>query len=263
MKASPVFPPHRLPPGFLTTLQNPPTPPATPRPSATLVPLRGGPAGLEVLLLKRSPRSGFIPGAWVFPGGTVDDEDGQVDVLPGLKLQASSPAPPFWVAALRETFEETGILLHRSTPNPPEPHSVTAARSALLSGQATFSAVLDSLGLCLDPERMIYTAHWVTPECEPRRYETRFFMADVGPDAQADPHELEMVDSVWLTPGQALSRNQSGDLPMVFPTISALEELTAFDDPTEAIAGLRGKTISRCLPVPEQTPAGVRFLLPS
>ena len=81
MRAGRIFPPHRLPPGFLATLQNPPVAPPVPRPSATLALLRNGAPGLEILLLKRSPRSGFIPGAWVFPGGTIDPSDADPDIF--------------------------------------------------------------------------------------------------------------------------------------------------------------------------------------
>lgn len=216
----------------------------------------------------------------MFPGGTLDEEDGaegfsqrvllpspddRNPARPGRSPDLTEPPDldpplPFWVAALRETFEETGILLglcDRTFPS----GRLREARSALLAGGTLFENVLESLGTTLDASEMAYTAHWVTPECEPRRYETRFFMTEVPPGARVEPHELEMVDALWLSPEEALARNQSGTLPMVLPTISALEDLTPFASPDEALVALDGKDVDRRLPVPEQTPAGVRFLL--
>ncbi|MFH1764282.1 MAG: NUDIX domain-containing protein [Gemmatimonadota bacterium] len=275
-----VFPLHQLPSGFLRFLDEPPDPPAFPRPSATLVLLREGRAALEVLLLKRSPRSGFIPGAWVFPGGTVDPEDGDPGIFSRLhgitpeiardRLRPSEPEPPslaYWVAALRETFEETGVLLRRrgsgnGLESSDQTKAETLARSKLLAGAMSFKNVLETLEITLDAGALEYHGHWLTPECEPRRYDTRFFAAEVGKDARVTPHEKEMVEAHWLTPADALTRNREGTLPLVFPTLFTLEELQPFKTPREALGFLRGRPVPRRLPILERTEIGIGFHLP-
>ena len=286
-----VFPLLRLPPSFLRSLDNPPDPPVRPRPSATLVLLRQAGFGLEVLLLKRSPRSGFIPGAWVFPGGTVDRDDADPGILSRIhgvtqeaaneRLRPSVSEPPalaYWVAALRETFEETGILLHRGTgkvrdsghpsasgetPADSEAHREAEgfARSRLLAGEASFREILETLDLTLDAGALEYNGHWLTPECEHRRYETRFFAAEVQWDAQVTPHERELVEAHWLSPAEALTRNRDGTLPLVFPTIFTLEELEPFRSPGEALGYLRGKPVPRRLPELQRTEGGISIRL--
>lgn len=273
-----VFPFSRLPPGFLRFLDNPPHPPAAPRPSSTLALLRKGKSGLEVLFLKRSPRSGFIPGAWVFPGGTVDKEDGDATLLPRLQgitpegagnrldpVGREPPAIAYWVAALRETFEETGVLL-RQDPMDGKACGKAArilARSRLLAGEVDFTEVLEALDISLDAGALAYIGHWLTPECEPRRYDTRFFAAELKGDAEVIPHEREMVDSLWITPADALSRNSKGTFPLVLPTMVTLEELEPFPNPGEALAYLKEKEVTQLLPKPERAGGGVRFLISS
>jgi 8-oxo-dGTP pyrophosphatase MutT (NUDIX family) len=257
---------------------------------------------MEVLLLKRSPRSGFIPGAWVFPGGRVDEEDGDPGLLmhldglsPGrarerLRLgnarpdptedgnpDAQKPPPPwaYWVAAIRETFEETGVLLRKSPdgagPLVPKVKElaleegredlISEARSRLLSGLGGFLPILQELGIVLDAGSLEYSGHWLTPECEPRRYETLFFITEMHPEARVTPHEKEMVDALWITPEQALARNLKGEFPLVFPTLVTLEELTPFPTPEEALSVLRGRPVPRRLPEPERAEGGVLFKL--
>ena len=274
-----VFSLHQLPPGFLRSLDNPTRPPAPPRPSATLVLLGEGKTGLEVLLLERSHRSRFIPGAWVFPGGAVDQEDADPSILPrihGITLESTEdrlrprdpgpPAPAYWVAALRETFEETGILLHRSesgrNPAPSRQRDAQGlARSRLLAGEMSFKEVLESLDLTLDAGALEYTGHWLTPECEPRRYETRFFAAEIGRDALVSPFQAELVDARWITPAAALERNRQGGFPLVFPTLFTLEELEPFRTPREALDHLRQIPVPRRLPKLERTQGGISLRL--
>ena len=271
-----VFPLNSLPSGFLRLLADPPDPPVFPRPSSTLVLLRQGKVGLEVLFMKRSPRSGFIPGAWVFPGGTVDQADGDPALLPRVRgitpegarkrmepVDRSPPAIAFWVAALRETFEETGILLEV---DPEDKDKIRTegrklARSQLLAGEVDFVGVLEALDVVLNAGAIEYAGHWLTPECEPRRYNTRFFAAEVAGNAQVIPHEREMVDALWLTPSAALARNRGGTFPLVLPTVATLEELDSFSVPKEALAYLRNKKVTRLLPKPEIVEGGVRFHL--
>jgi 8-oxo-dGTP pyrophosphatase MutT (NUDIX family) len=221
--------------------------------------------------MKRSPKAGFIPGAWVFPGGTLDPSDGDTANLrriAGLSAEAAQrrfgdepanpPAFAYWVAAIREAFEETGILpgLTDGQECPADRH-----RSRLLSGQATILEVLDELEVTLEARVMEYVGHWVTPTCEPRRYETRFFLAEVGGAAEAIPHEAELVEALWFSPADALSKNQEGSLPLVFPTLLTLEDLMPFSRPDEALEHFRGKPVRRRLPEPDLHPDGVSFFL--
>jgi len=277
-----VFPSHRLPPGFLSSLDNPPDPPLIPRPAATLCLLREGQRGLEALLLKRSPRTGFIPGAFVFPGGTVDPEDALPDTLAylrgGTPTEAGRilatregdgpPAEAFWVTALRETFEETGILLRPlaraggstrpgEASTPADDTRSAALRESLLAGKMTFLDVLRELGADLDAGALTYIGHWVTPDCEPRRYDTSFFAARVGGEASVTLHETEMAEALWLTPSEALSRNREGSLPLVFPTLRTLEELEEFRTPEEALKAMGGRPVPRIQPRLVRTDDGI------
>jgi 8-oxo-dGTP pyrophosphatase MutT (NUDIX family) len=270
-----IFPAHRLPPGFLSSLDNPPHPPRKPRPAATLCLLREGPRGLEALLLRRSPRAGFIPGAFVFPGGTVDPEDASPEILARLSgvtpaeaqeiLGAcdgeAPPAPAYWVAALRETFEETGILFGARTaagePSAPDPGRTADLREGLLAGKLAFVDVMRELGAELDAGALTYVGHWITPECEPRRYDTRFFAARMTGEPPVTLNEAELAEALWLTPSEALDRNREGSLPLVFPTLRTLEDLQAFGTPEEALEALAGRPVPRRLPTLVRTAGGI------
>jgi 8-oxo-dGTP pyrophosphatase MutT (NUDIX family) len=229
---------------------------------------------LEVLLLKRTPRSGFIPGAWVFPGGRVDPDDSssatleRLDGLSEPQAQArltpedgEPPALAYWVAAIRETFEETGVL-PGVPPDRTSPSFLKGGWERLMAGQDAFSHLLLEAGIRLNVRNLRYIGHWLTPECEPRRYQTRFFLTQVDRGREVRPHEAEMVDHLWLTPAQALQRNRAGALPMVLPTLFTLEELAQYDSPAEALEGLGEAQVPRRLPVPERVDSGIRFRIP-
>lgn len=274
------IPAELLPEGFAEQLDRPPTEPAVPRPAATVVLLRRGPGGLEVLLVRRSRRSGFVPGAWVFPGGRVDRADGDPELLgrvDGLDPDAAearlgagvgdTPALAYYVAALREAFEETGLLVGRTEDgkDPPPPGSdpeVEALRGELLDDATPFGRVLDRMACRLDGSAVEYVAHWITPEAEPRRYDTRFFAARVPEDREASLDPREMTDAVWIAPAEALARNRAGELPMVFPTLRTLEALADFGSPDEALAHFKGRDIPTVLPRLVRTPTGVGLELP-
>ncbi len=291
-----VLPAHRLPPGFPSSLEEPPRPPATPRPSATLCLLRDGARGPEALLLKRTPRARFIPGAWVFPGGTVDPGDGAPALqerLTGLEPEragellgvAPDETPPplaYWVAALRETFEETAHLpaakasrhapvtsipgkreaTGAGAPGPALPtHRVLELRDALLSGRVTFQEVLQESELTLDAGALAYVGHWITPVVEPLRFDTRFFAAVAPGDTPIDLHEAELVEALWLTPEKALERNREGTLPLVFPTLRTLEELAPFSTAREALKALGGRAVPRLLPRLVAAPGGIGIVV--
>lgn len=247
-----VVPLQRLPPGYSKNLREIPKVPAVPRPAATLALLRKGDRGIEVLLLKRGSQTRFIPGAFVFPGGRVDAEDGETGL------------PPDAVTALRETYEEVGILLtdkgsFRAFPLEGEGEG-SRVRKALHRGEISFSHALKALGE-KEPRTDLLTpiGHWVTPVQEPFRYDTRFFAVQVPGDCPAFPDGVELVEAVWMTPKEALRENSSGHLPMVFPTILTLEALATFHSPGEALEALGQREIPRLLPRVESTGDGVRM----
>ncbi|MBM4183327.1 MAG: NUDIX domain-containing protein [Gemmatimonadetes bacterium] len=249
--------------------------PVTPRPAATIVLLRDGAGGLEVLLLRRNLQAVFAPGAFVFPGGLVDAEDSTGDVLDlvdGLTVDGAAarlglvgghpPALAYWVAAVREAFEETGILLGAETTRDPSDsrrdlpgtdpgRDARNLRSDLLDGRATFAEVLARLEGRIDAGGIAYFAHWITPERSPRRYDTRFFAARVGHDAPAVVDEREVTEARWITPADALLAHASGALSMMLPTVRTLERLAAFSDTRAALAALADAPVPTILPGPD------------
>jgi 8-oxo-dGTP pyrophosphatase MutT (NUDIX family) len=280
---------HQLPQGFALNLGDPLVPPTRPNPAATLALLRRRKSGLEVLLLQRSQETRFIPGAWVFPGGRLSPEDehpelinrlrglGKTNAPRGPGPNGGDPASPgpggadrpgaaFWSAAFRETFEETGILLHAS-PRSPRPGRLTAGaagketRLRVQQGELGFGQLLEGLDVDLNTEALAYIGHWVTPATEPIRFDTRFFATEVPEGCPVYPDGTELVDALWLSPAQALAQNRRGELPMAFPTLVTLKELQTFDTPSAALQTLGTRPIPRLLPRLVKAPDGVRFLL--
>lgn len=203
----------------------------TVRPAATVLVLRPGPAGREVLLLKRSGRSGFFPDAWVFPGGRVEPAD---RALPTVGAVVGLEDEPQWaVAAVRETFEEAGIWLGQGAATP-ELRARLVGREGPLTPED---------GLVADLSRVRFHAWWITPEAEPKRYDTRFFLALVQPDevAHATPCDVETVESRWMTPAQAVQQQAAGALFLAPPTLRVLEDLVPVVD-TSAVHSLPAPT---------------------
>lgn len=262
-----MIPADRLPAGFAERVDAPPADPAPALPAATVVLLRDASCGPEVLLLQRLRSAGFVPGAYVFPGGRVDPADASPALLAWCDgVEGTGPASMFRLAALRETFEETGVLLARAGSGS-EVRAVTGDpalarwREALLRGEAVLLEVVESLGARFALDELVPCAHWITPLAEPRRYDTHFFLARIpaGVEVEIDPRE--MAAAVWLTPARALERFQAGELPLVFPTVATLESLTGYGTAEEALAGFRGRTITPILPRLVRTAAGVGIVV--
>ncbi len=261
------IPDHRLPPGFAETLDDPPAHPATPRPAATVILLRDGDDAVEVLLMRRHRNSGFVPGAWVFPGGRVDGADSAPPLYQRITGLPSRPVPEpaFWTAALRELFEETGILMARDEKGEwareaTGHHAVEAQRRALMDDVITMMDVLEELGLTLDATEMVHVAHWVTPVVEPRRYDTHFFATGLPEDRTAAPDPREMSEARWISPSTALEQFEQGDLPMVFPTVRTLDSLRTCRSAEDVLASFRGRTVARILPRLVRTASGVAIV---
>jgi recombination protein RecT len=261
-----VIPAERLPPGFADGIERPPARPAEPKPAATAVLVRPGGAGPEVLLLRRHRQSGFVPGAYVFPGGRVDAADGDDALAEFCATEPAAGLAAYVMAAIREVFEETGVLL-ATTPTGAPPPDATADRvlaewrEALLSDRATLLDVVRATGRRLDVASLVYFAHWITPTPEPRRYDTRFFLAPLPPGCTSCADAREMTDERWLRPEDALDAFHQGRLPMVFPTVRTLEQLSGFADAAALLRAFRGRAVPAVEPRLVRTPDGVGIVV--
>jgi len=257
------IPADRLPPGFVDRIGRTDSV-AEPRPAATVVPMRDSPRGPQALLLRRNRSTGFVPGAWVFPGGRVDAGDADASLFAHGPIPAEPP-PAYWSAAVRELFEEAGVLLARNPAGgfAPDARSTDLAnwRDALLEDRASLATVLREGALRLALDRMVYIAHWITPTAEPRRYDTRFFIAALSADRTAIADPREMTDAQWLTPAEALDRFAAGRLPMVFPTVRTLETLAPFASVDDALLAFRDRAIDAILPRLVRSDDGVALVI--
>jgi 8-oxo-dGTP pyrophosphatase MutT (NUDIX family) len=234
--------------------------------------------GPELLLLRRSKRSGFAADAWVFPGGVVDDEDRDPAVMERLdgptpmqwaeRLGLTDPAEAlaYVVAAVREAFEETGILLARVSDDATNPggalSNIDVARRALLSSVVGLRQIFITRNLRMAGDELLYLAHWITPEPEPRRYDTRFFLARVDAEAVCTPHEEELTESVWLTARGAVHYFELGSLKMLPPTVHTLRRLAGYGTVGEIFAALADAPVPAILPVMRRVADGVAIEIP-
>jgi len=238
--------------------------PATPRDAATVVLLRpaGAGAGVEVLMLRRVAAMKFAPGAYVFPGGSVDPADHEAAVgwhgpdpaEFGARLGASAEmARALVCAAVRETFEEAGVLLAGApgggpVANPSGPPdgsgpSWEADRAALVAGDVTLADLLSRRGLVLRADPLVPWARWITPEGEPRRFDARFFAAALPAGQLATGHAAESDHIAWLRPGDAIESARAGQISMLPPTATTLHDFAVAGavDGADAVAGILGR----------------------
>lgn len=254
---------------------------APPSPSSTVVLMRAGsPGGTpECLLLQRNATASWLGGAWVFPGGRVDDGDREPawdDLVLGAKrLSAQWPeVDPAWlrdhaVAAVREVFEETGVLFAETvTPrraDQPPLHTAAGATQAerrdLLDGLASFASLCAHRRWKLRLDQFTPFSRWITPEQERRRFDTVFFMA-TAPETALRTHEHEMSAHAWLAPRDALDRFEHKALALAPPTLRTLEDLAAFATLDEALDWAR--TVPRYVIAPKllEDDSGRWLLLP-
>ena len=249
--------------------------PVTPRPAATVMLLRDAPE-LEVLLLRRSRSTPFVPGAHVFPGGAVDPGDADArfaGVVAGLDedvaaevLGADTPALPFWLAAVRESLEEAGVLLARHGDGPvatdhPVFGELPALRRQVERGETHLAEVCRRFGLRLALDEIAYVAQWITPPESPRRYDTRFFAARMpdGQDVVVDAWEA--VEASWWQPAAALESWQAGAIDLIEPTVASLTLLAEFPSSDKALSAFHDGARRRER-VREEA-GGIRVPLPS
>ena len=216
------------------------------REAATVILLRPGqPRGFKVLLTRRPATMPFLGGMYCFPGGALHEEDCASAMLRrarGLTPQQARDivgahftprkALGLWVAAIRELFEETGILLAGKASGErlkPGEVQVRQMHAALLAKALSFQALLENNDLMCDADRLHYFSHWQTPPEEATRFDTRFFLASLPEHQTPLETSPEVAHSLWLTPDHALQLFEKAELPMIFPTFASLRTLADFD----------------------------------
>ncbi len=223
--------------------------PVEPRPAATLVLLRPGPSGPEVLLGRRPASMAFAPDVHVFPGGRVDPADAHPSLVARSVITAQAAAAALggdlsptraiskYIAAIREAFEEAGVLL--ADTGDVSAATLRAARAALVGGEIHFQALAAQLDLQLRTDLLVSISRWVTPPSMPRRFDARFFVAELPAGASASLHGDEVVEHEWVRPGDALDAMAEGTIQLWPPTAATLQQLehvTAFEDVRDRLA---------------------------
>lgn len=250
--------------------------PAEPRQAATVLILRDGVPGLEVYLLRRTKGMPFAGGMTAYPGGGVDPRDGETETA------WVGPAPDRWAAAfgcdertarelvcaaVRETFEEAGVLLAGDPQGEGVVPDVSGGdweeqRQALLAREISLAELLAGRGLAVRSDLLRPFAHWITPPVEPRRYDTKFFVAALPAGQEARHVSGEADEASWLTPAAALAELSAGARPMLPPTTHTLGQLAAFPDVAAALAGSPPEPLRPITPTFEETPDGRWAVLP-
>jgi 8-oxo-dGTP pyrophosphatase MutT (NUDIX family) len=241
--------------------------PAEPLPASTVILLREGTVSPETLMIERHSKSDFLPDLYVFPGGRVEEQDDALgDRVHGLtgtdaaRLLSHLPretALGFFVAAIRETFEEAGILLARRRgeaallreEDAPEAFGL---RFELQAGRMSFRDLVERYDLELAGDLLAVHAHWITPEPVPRRFDTVFFTALTPPGQLARHDGIETTDHVWIRPENALEQMRSGTRRIIFPTAMNLETLCGFSSAPEALEASRKRPVVPVLPRVEE-----------
>jgi 8-oxo-dGTP pyrophosphatase MutT (NUDIX family) len=251
------------------------------RPAATVMLVRDGaePAPLEVLMVRRSLESDFVGGAHVFPGGALDPSDGSggeafcgglTDEAASAILGIEGGGLAYWVAALRECFEEAGILLaYRadgsllSLADPGEEQRFSEHRRALYAGELSLFDLCRRESLTLACDRVFYFAHWITPVGAPRRYDTRFFVAPSPPDQIPLHDAAETIASMWIRPADALARHQAKEIDMVLPTLRNLRAIGQFSTSAALLEDVgRQAAVTTFAPRYVNDEYGTRIVLP-
>ena len=235
--------------------------PVVPRQAATVLVLRDSADGPQVYFMRRPARSSFAASAYVFPGGAVDADDASAEVLamaPGFdtsiaaaRMRLDGPGvAALHVAAVREVFEETGILVGTRADgaalSAADAGNLASARAALLGG-AGFADVLRRHELRIAPERLVYVAHFITPEGEPRRYDTRFFAVEAPLEQEAAHHAAEATHSGWYTAAQALALTAGEWALMLPPTRIMCAEVSAHGEVRSLLADLGSRPVDAIL----------------
>ena len=242
-------------------------PPPPIRDAATVLALRDTDGGIEVFMVRRASRMGFLGGAHVFPGGALDAKDSDsrlLDLSTGFEAVGdlsrihgdTTRARGLLLAAARELFEESGILLARTADGDwvdldeegPRSERLAAGRAALSARGGDFAALMADDGLRIDVSGLRFFAHWITPEREKKRFDTRFFLAR-APERQSARHcDVESSEGEWITPARAFERYRAREIELVPPTIASLERLCDFRTVDDALAAFERTQVPCILP---------------
>ena len=256
---------------------------AIPRKATTIILLREkGTGGFEVFLLKRHEKSSFMGGNYVYPGGRVDADDGLPDMLPfcrGLSPQKAhlvlknlKPAEEsigYWIAGIRELFEEAGVLFaydqagnlfHPRGSDDQEKFS--KSRASIHRKELSFLELLRRERLFLALDQLYYYAHWITPEARPERFDTRFFLAHHPEGQEASHDQKETTVGIWITPQLALEKNLEGEVVLSPPTLKTLEDLAQSRTIDEVIASPGKRETNPVLPVLAKVSDGPLLVFP-
>lgn len=225
-----------------------------PRAAATILLLRDAAGGPEVFMLQRTRGAVFLPGAYVFPGGAIDASDhdpraarrvlGLTDAQASEKLGLGSGGLAYWIAAARECFEESGILIAVDKDGravaPGRVQALEHWREPLNAGKRAFAELLEQEDLYVPASEIAYFSHWITAAGRPRRFNTRFFVAK-APHGQDGAHDdTETVHSFWVSPREALERHERNEIEIIFPTRTSLADLAKFTSASAALEHARG-----------------------
>lgn len=231
--------------------------PAPARPAASILVVRDGPKGLQVLMMERPGSSRFAPGAVVFPGGGVESSDWR----PGWKrwsrgaLAMSREALAFRVAAVRELFEEAGLLIlapkgrRGMVSNAQLKKLERRYRGGLISGGQGFDRMIRREGLEPLPRRLVLFSHWITPEPVYKRYDTEFFIVEAPRDQEISRRGGEAADLRWISPAETLDAWENDDVALMFPTRLNLLRLAEAETAAQAIAQAGRRSIIPVTPV--------------
>jgi 8-oxo-dGTP pyrophosphatase MutT (NUDIX family) len=238
----------------------------TPRPAATVMVVRSQEDGFEVFMVRRHQASSFAADAFVFPGGTIRADDRldnsearEVGLEPAaLRSILAAHDDPFaeqadgglslWVAALRELFEEAGLLLAEEQDG--RLLDLSAAeraeyyrdlRQQVQQEQLSLAALARAERLRLAADRLAYFSRWITPPISPRRYDARFFVAELPAGQTAGHCQIETTDGLWISPRKALQHDERGGFPLMFVTLEHLRRLADFKTTAELFGSLRGR----------------------
>lgn len=253
-------------------------PPAViPVPAATLVLLRDRSAGgFDILLMRRHAKSKFAAGDYVFPGGKLTADDNPPDAIrwctgldpaaaaKTLGLEDTQQALAHWIGVIRETFEEVGVLLATAAGGGPARVAADTLRECRRACQAdnrAFWELVKQEDLRLATDRLVYFAHWITPEGNPLRFDTRFFAAPMPAGQAPTGDDKEVTDLRWLAPHEALDAQKRGEISLRNPTIRNLMLFADATSTSDALARLRGRKVTTIAPRVKFLPDGTRRIL--
>ena len=244
--------------------------PVIPKNAATVILLRDQePDGFEAFLLRRHEKSSFMGGNYVYPGGRVDRNDGSEEtraLSKGMTFEEAakilggmvSPEESFahWIAAIRELFEEAGVLLAYDRNgnliqlrNREERERFLNYRKLLQEGKISFSETVRKENLSFAPDQLNYYAHWITPEAQPQRFDTRFFLTHCPSGQEASPDQKETTAGIWITPRKALEENLKRNVILSPPTLKTLEDLSRFETIEDIFQSFKKENIRPILPI--------------